>query len=68
MDVIYHYTREQVEKGTIPVVFKPTSKMTANLLTKALQPEPFKHFLKTIHVTCNSVIHVNVGGCIQCVS
>ena len=44
VDLADHYTREQVQRGTIAVSFVPTDKMIADLLTKALAARKFEYF------------------------
>jgi hypothetical protein len=42
IDIRYHLIREQIETGTLQVVYCPTNEMTADILTKALAAFKFK--------------------------
>lgn len=43
-DVVYHYTREQVEKGRMTVTYIPTLDMIADGFTKPLARPAFERF------------------------
>ena len=44
VDLADHYVREQVERGTITVTFVETSRMVADIMTKALGEVLFSKF------------------------
>ena len=43
--VKYHYTREEIEDGTVELHYKPTADMLADGLTKALSLPRFQRFM-----------------------
>jgi hypothetical protein len=48
IDIRYHFIREQIETGTLEVVYCPTTEMTADILTKALAAFKFKPLLQAL--------------------
>jgi hypothetical protein len=48
INVKYHYTRDLIKKGVIDVVYCPTKKMRADILTKALNRGPFQECAKLL--------------------
>ena len=51
IDIRYHHVRDLVAKGVIDVLYTPSSKMTADGLTKPLPTDPFTHFVKELGLT-----------------
>lgn len=51
IDIKFHYVREEVDKGTINLVFCPTDKMVVDVLTKGISNEKFKLFRKMLGMT-----------------
>ena len=41
IDIKYHYVREQVNSGSVKLVYCPTNEMTADMFTKGISCEQF---------------------------
>ncbi|GJR25973.1 retrovirus-related pol polyprotein from transposon TNT 1-94 [Tanacetum coccineum] len=52
IDVIYHFIKEQVEKGIVELVFVGTEYQLADLFTKALPEDRFKYLVKRLGIRC----------------
>ena len=50
IDIQFHYTREQVEKGFIGLKYVPTHRLPADMLTKPLPKTPTRIFRKEIGI------------------
>jgi hypothetical protein len=48
INVKYHYTRSLIKKGILSVVYCPTKKMRADVLTKALNRKPFTECVRSL--------------------
>nr|GEZ54011.1 hypothetical protein [Tanacetum cinerariifolium] len=49
---IYHFIKEQVEKGIVELFFVETEYQLANLLTKALPEDRFKYLFRRLRMRC----------------
>ena len=54
IDIKFHYVREQVESGTVNLLYCPTNDMLADIFTKPLSNEKFVNFCKLIGVKSES--------------
>ncbi|GJR05351.1 retrovirus-related pol polyprotein from transposon TNT 1-94 [Tanacetum coccineum] len=52
IDVIYHFIKEQVEKGIVELFFVGTEYQLADLFTKALPKERFKYLVRRLGMRC----------------
>jgi len=46
--VPYHYQRQAIEDGTVKLIYTPTDEMAADGLTKPLNGQNFKKFIKLL--------------------
>ncbi|GJW02542.1 hypothetical protein Tco_1561398 [Tanacetum coccineum] len=52
IDILYHFIKEHVEKGTVELYFVSTEYQLANLFTKALPKERFEYLVHRIGMRC----------------
>ncbi|GJS61193.1 retrovirus-related pol polyprotein from transposon TNT 1-94 [Tanacetum coccineum] len=52
IDVIYHFIKEQVEKGIVELFFVGTEYQLADLFTKALSEDRFKYLVRRLGMRC----------------
>ncbi|GJT59543.1 retrovirus-related pol polyprotein from transposon TNT 1-94 [Tanacetum coccineum] len=52
IDVIYHFIKEQVEKGIVELFFVGTEYQLADLFTKALPEDRFKYLVRRLGMRC----------------
>ena len=50
IDTHFHYTRKQIDKGTIKLLYIPTLENPADILTKPLSPRKHVHLLNLLGV------------------
>jgi len=48
IDIHYHFIHEKIKDGMIEVIYYPTNKMTANILTKPLSSYRFKPLIHVL--------------------
>jgi hypothetical protein len=54
IDIRYFFVQERVESGDIDLIYCPTDKMSADILTKVMGPQQFETVLKLLGVTSRS--------------
>ncbi|GKF07970.1 hypothetical protein Tco_0042194 [Tanacetum coccineum] len=52
IDILYHFIKEHVEKGTMKIYFVGTEYQLADLFTKALPKEHFEYLVHRIGMRC----------------
>mmetsp|Transcript_9724 Transcript_9724/g.9805 ORF Transcript_9724/g.9805 Transcript_9724/m.9805 type:complete len:420 (+) Transcript_9724:643-1902(+) len=62
IDIRYNLIREQVQKGTIQLVYCPTEDMISDILTKPLAPKPFLRLKPKLLGHANSYISKYVNA------
>ena len=66
IDIKFHYTREQIEKGRIGLKYVPTNRLPADMLTKPLPKTPMRIFRKDLGISSilQPQVQASLTGCV----